>query len=167
MYICICMYVYSLPPLLVKAHGGPTACTATSFNPGILYMYIVYVHVYRHPYIVRRSERLGAYLYVYVHVHVYVYVCIGIQFWTSRGFAVLDVDYRGSTGYGRQYRNVMGFRVSLVTGFRFSLGTEVLRATHTHTQHTHNTQHTTHNTHTQTHTQTHTRPCVGTGGYAT
>jgi len=49
------------PPLLVKAHGGPTACTGTSFNAGI-------------------------------------------QFWTSRGFAVLDVDYGGSTGYGREYR---------------------------------------------------------------
>ncbi|KAL3933512.1 MAG: hypothetical protein SGBAC_010365 [Bacillariaceae sp.] len=51
----------SAPPLLVKAHGGPTACTGTSFNAGI-------------------------------------------QFWTSRGFAVLDVDYGGSTGYGRDYR---------------------------------------------------------------
>ena len=49
------------PPLLVKAHGGPTACTGTSFNPAI-------------------------------------------QFWTSRGFAILDVDYGGSTGYGREYR---------------------------------------------------------------
>jgi dipeptidyl aminopeptidase/acylaminoacyl peptidase len=49
------------PPLLVKAHGGPTACTGTSFNAGI-------------------------------------------QFWTSRGFAILDVDYGGSTGYGRDYR---------------------------------------------------------------
>mmetsp|Transcript_32750 Transcript_32750/g.71850 ORF Transcript_32750/g.71850 Transcript_32750/m.71850 type:complete len:720 (-) Transcript_32750:70-2229(-) len=49
------------PPLLVKAHGGPTSCTGTSFNAGI-------------------------------------------QFWTSRGFAVLDVDYGGSTGYGREYR---------------------------------------------------------------
>merc|ERR1719399_1228100 len=49
------------PPLLVKAHGGPTACTSTQFNPSI-------------------------------------------QFWTSRGFAVLDVDYGGSTGYGREYR---------------------------------------------------------------
>jgi len=49
------------PPLLVKAHGGPTSCTGASFNAVI-------------------------------------------QYWTSRGYAVLDVDYGGSTGYGRDYR---------------------------------------------------------------
>ena len=49
------------PPLLVKAHGGPTSATSTGFNPTI-------------------------------------------QFFTSRGIAVLDVDYGGSTGYGREYR---------------------------------------------------------------
>ena len=49
------------PPLLVKAHGGPTAQTSTTFR-------------------------------------------LVIQFWTSRGFAVLDVNYGGSTGYGKEFR---------------------------------------------------------------
>ena len=49
------------PPLLVRAHGGPTSAAGFSLDASV-------------------------------------------QYWTSRGFAYLDVDYGGSTGYGRPYR---------------------------------------------------------------
>ncbi len=49
------------PPLIMRAHGGPTAHAAPVFN-------------------------------------------LEVQYWTSRGFAYADVNYGGSSGYGKAYR---------------------------------------------------------------
>jgi dipeptidyl aminopeptidase/acylaminoacyl peptidase len=37
-----------------------------------------------------------------------------IQFWTSRGFGVVDVNYGGSSGYGRPYRERLNGRWGIV-----------------------------------------------------
>lgn len=52
------------PPLIVTAHGGPTAAANPAFS-------------------------------------------FKVQWWTTRGFALLDVNYRGSTGWGRAYRQAL------------------------------------------------------------
>lgn len=49
-----------------------------------------------------------------------------VQFWTSRGIAVLDVNYGGSAGYGRAYRNRLQGRWGLVDVADCARGAEAM-----------------------------------------
>jgi dipeptidyl aminopeptidase/acylaminoacyl peptidase len=57
-------------------------------------------------------------LIVYVHggptAHVPPILQLGVQFFTSRGIAVVDLNYGGSTGYGREYRDRLRGRWGIV-----------------------------------------------------
>jgi len=62
------------PPLLVRAHSGPTSCFDGSFN----------------------SE---------------------VQYWTSKGFFVAEVNYGGSSGFGKVYRNRLNHKWGIVGSY--------------------------------------------------
>ncbi len=62
------------PPLLVRAHSGPTSCFDGSYN----------------------SE---------------------VQYWTSKGFFVAEVNYGGSSGFGKLYRERLNYKWGIVDSY--------------------------------------------------
>ncbi len=62
------------PPLLIRAHSGPTSCFDGSYN----------------------SE---------------------VQYWTSKGFFVAEVNYGGSSGYGKAYRERLNHKWGIVDSY--------------------------------------------------
>jgi len=62
------------PPLLVRAHSGPTSCFDGSYN----------------------SE---------------------VQYWTSKGFFVAEVNYGGSSGFGKAYRERLNYQWGIVDSY--------------------------------------------------
>lgn len=53
---------------------------------------------------------------------------VGVQFWTSRGIGILDVNYGGSSGYGRAYRERLNGRWGIVDVADCVAGAEYLAA---------------------------------------
>ncbi|MCW2811896.1 MAG: peptidase prolyl oligopeptidase active site domain protein [Friedmanniella sp.] len=51
---------------------------------------------------------------------------LAYQFWTTRGYAILDVNYGGSTGYGRAYRDRLQGRWGLVDVADCAAGAEAM-----------------------------------------
>ncbi len=62
------------PPLLIRAHSGPTSCFDGSYN----------------------SE---------------------VQYWTSKGFFVAEVNYGGSSGFGKAYRERLNYKWGIVDSY--------------------------------------------------
>ncbi len=65
---------FKKPPLLVRAHSGPTSCFDGSYN----------------------SE---------------------VQYWTSKGFFVSEVNYGGSSGFGKVYRERLNYKWGIVDSY--------------------------------------------------
>ncbi|MBO8205520.1 S9 family peptidase [Prochlorococcus marinus XMU1406] len=62
------------PPLLVRAHSGPTSCFDGSYNAEV-------------------------------------------QYWTSKGFFVAEVNYGGSSGFGKAYRERLNYKWGIVDSY--------------------------------------------------
>jgi len=74
------------PPLLVRAHSGPTSCFDGSYN----------------------SE---------------------VQYWTSKGFLVAEVNYGGSSGFGKAYRERLNYKWGIVDSYDCkSLALELIKS---------------------------------------
>ncbi|MBN1216801.1 MAG: S9 family peptidase [Candidatus Lokiarchaeota archaeon] len=56
----------------------------------------------------------------------YTSLSLMTQFWTSSGFAVFDIDYHGSTGYGRSFRDSLKGKWGIIDMYDIKNGIEYL-----------------------------------------